>query len=61
MPIIKCKCGVNTTFGLTCVFCNNTFLLDPEVEKDEAESLDEESGFHEVQLDENLNEIFEED
>jgi hypothetical protein len=61
MPIIKCKCGRNTTFGFTCAFCSETFFLDPEVEKQEAELPEKGFGFHEVELDDDFKELLEED
>jgi len=59
--IIKCKCGRNTSYGLTCTFCRTSMLFTEDAEKDEAALPGEygEHGFHEVQLDEEGNEILE--
>lgn len=57
MGIVKCKCGRNTTFGLTCVFCQD-LLVDMDFEKKEPES--EELGLKEIDL-ERFEEILEEE
>lgn len=62
MPIIKCKCGRHTTFGLTCSFCRSSFQFSDEAPKDEAEFSEiesEESGFHIVEFDDEGKEILE--
>ena len=56
--LTKCKCGRNTTFGLTCAFCRSTVSFDdPQIEEAEfPEENFEESGFHIVELDDDYKE-----
>lgn len=57
--IIRCKCGRNTTFGLTCTACRSTVFVSDKYEKEEPEF--DEPGFHVVELDDDFNEILDDE